>query len=128
MHPMWKLAPIRWLTDTGAQDELLSSLPPQFCAQLGRKDRANHMPEGCLHLASSERCPYQALRIPGKPIWATQFHPELTGPENLGRFIRYQDGYGSVMSEAERQATFDRFQDSPETERLLNKFVKLVFE
>ena len=116
------------LTAEGRHDDLLSELPPQFCAQLGRKDRAASLPNNCLHLASSQRCPYQALRIPGKPIWATQFHPELTGPENLGRFIRYQKGYGSVMSDSDQQATFDRFKESPETERLLQKFVSLVFE
>jgi GMP synthase (glutamine-hydrolysing) len=116
------------LTQAGQQDELLGSLPPQFCAQLGRKDRAARLPDNSLHLASSERCPYQALRVPGKPIWATQFHPELTGAENLGRFHRYQAGYGSVMDAAEQQATLDRFTDSPETEKLLQRFVTLVFE
>jgi GMP synthase (glutamine-hydrolysing) len=115
------------LTDTGREDELLGALPPEFCAQLGRKDRASRLPDNCLHLAASPACPYQALRIPGKPIWATQFHPELSGPENLARFIRYQEGYGGVMSDEERQKAFDRFQDSPEAEQLISKFVGLVF-
>lgn len=115
------------LTRVGQQDELLGTLPSNFCAQLGRKDRATTMPDGCLHLASSDRCPYQALRVPGKPIWATQFHPELSGSENRARFLRYQAGYGSVMNNNEQQATLDRFKESPETERLIEKFVNLVF-
>lgn len=115
------------LTGSGQQDELLGNLPPQFCAQLGRKDRAAVLPAGVLHLAASERCPYQALRIPGKPIWATQFHPELDRDTNLGRFIRYRAGYGAVMSDAEQQAAFDRFQPSPDTEKLLRRFIDLVF-
>jgi len=115
------------LTEAGQQDELLGTLPPRFKAQLGRKDRAATLPNTCLHLAASERCPYQALRVAGKPVWATQFHPELSGQENLARFIRYQQGYGSVMSEAERQQTFERFQDSPETETLIARFLQLVF-
>ncbi len=76
------------LTQAGQQDELLGPLPRQFLAQLGRKDRASRLPEESVHLASSERCPFQALRISGKPIWATQFHPELSGEENLARVQR----------------------------------------
>jgi GMP synthase (glutamine-hydrolysing) len=85
------------------------------------------MPNGCLHLASSERAPFQAFRIPGKPIWAIQFHPELTGEENRLRFDRYRQGYGSVMSEAEQQSTLSRFRESPETETLIARFLELVF-
>ena len=115
------------LTEAGQQDELLGALPPQFLAQLGRKDRAARLPGGSIHLASSERCPFQALRIPGQPIWATQFHPELTGTENLARFHRYQKGYGSVMSEEDQKMTLQRFRDSPETEALIPRFLELVF-
>lgn len=115
------------LTEAGRHDELLGSLPPLFMAQLGRKDRAAAMPAGSVHLASSERAPFQALRIPGQPIWATQFHPELTGEENRLRFDRYRQGYGTVMSEAEQQLTLSRFRASPETETLIARFLALVF-
>jgi GMP synthase (glutamine-hydrolysing) len=115
------------LTEAGQQDELLGRLPPQFMAQLGRKDRASRIPAGYLHLASSERAPFQAFRIPGQPIWATQFHPELTGEDNRLRFDRYRQGYGSVMSEAEQQLTLSRFRESPETETLIARFLALVF-
>ncbi len=115
------------LTEAGQEDELLGSLPPQFLAQLGRKDRASRLPDGCLHLASSQRAPYQAMRIPNRPIWATQFHPELSGEENLTRFHRYLKGYASVMSEAERENALSRFRESPETLPLISRFLKLVF-
>jgi GMP synthase (glutamine-hydrolysing) len=116
------------LTEAGQQDELLGALPPQFMAQLGRKDRASRIPAGYLHLASSERAPFQAFRIPGRPIWATQFHPELTGEDNRLRFDRYRQGYGSVMSEAEQQLTLSRFRESPETETLISRFLEIVFD
>ena len=115
------------LTAAGQKDELLGTLPSRFSAQLGRKDRAARLPADTIHLASSERCPFQAFRIPDKPIWATQFHPELTGAENLARFHRYQKGYGSVMSTTERQQTLKRFRDSPETELLIPRLLELVF-
>ena len=65
--------------------------------------------------------------MPGKPIWATQFHPELTREENLKRFNRYLDGYASLMSQAEIEETLARFDDSPEANELLVRFLRVVF-
>ena len=115
------------LTDAGQEDELLGVLPHRYRAQLGHKERASQLPPGCVNLASSERCPFQAFRIPDKPIWATQFHPELTGEENRTRFNRYLEGYASVMDEAERKTVLSRFGESPETLVLIPRFLKLVF-
>lgn len=115
------------LTEAGRQDDLLGTLPAQFSAQLGRKDRASRLPAGCLHLASSQRAPFQAIRIPHKPIWATQFHPELSGEENRVRFHRYLKGYASMLSEAEQAQALSRFRESPETRPLIARFLKLVF-
>lgn len=115
------------LTETGRKDPLFGSLPSRFMAQVGRKDRAGRLPPGVLHLAGSERCPYHALRIPGKPIWSTQFHPELDRRENLQRFRRYMDGYAREMSDEERARAFERFVESPETETLIPRFLSLVF-
>jgi GMP synthase (glutamine-hydrolysing) len=115
------------LTEAGREDPLLGQMPTVFAAQLGRKDRAGRLPEGVVHLVSSERSPYQGFRIPGKPIWATQFHPELDLQSNRLRFDRYLKGYAQHMSEAEREAARRRFRDSPETDRLLPAFLELVF-
>lgn len=114
------------LTEAGRRDELLGVLPTMFRAQLGRKDRAARLPPGVVHLAFSERAPYQAYRLPGKPIWTTQFHPELTGEENRLRFFRYMEGYAATMDEAERRAAFDRFGDSPHTAQLIRRFLDLI--
>ncbi len=114
------------LTDVGQQDELFGDLPGTFSAQLGRKDRAATAWEGIHSLASSQRCPVQALRIPGKPIWASQFHPELDRATNLGRFECYLEGYASVMSPAELEATLKSFRDSHEANGLLRRFLTLV--
>lgn len=114
------------LTDAAIEDELFSYLPRTFRAQLGRKDRAERLPPGTVNLATSAFCPAYALRIPGKPIWATQFHPELDREENQARFIYYLEGYGSFMTPAERQETLDRFGESPEANELIPRFLKLV--
>lgn len=115
------------LTEDGVADPLLGRLPPTFAAQLGRKDRAERLPAGVLHLAKSRRSPYQSFRIPDQPIWATQFHPELDLETNRQRFDRYLKGYARHMSEAEREEARRRFRASPHTEQLLPAFIDLVF-
>lgn len=115
------------LTEAGKQDELFSYFPETFQAQLGRKDRALSLPEAVVHLAGSQHAPYQALRVPGKPIWGTQFHPELTKAENLTRFNRYLEDYAGILDEADMQEAAARFQESPETEELISRFLQVVF-
>lgn len=116
------------LTDQGANDPLLGTLPPSFPAQAGRKDRAMRLSPQLLHLASSDLCPFHAVRVPDQPVWATQFHPELTGAENRARFLRYLDGYGAYLSPEQLEETLATFRPSPEAEALLPRFLKLVFD
>ena len=115
------------LTEAGERDELLGALPARFMAQLGRKDRAARLPAGIHNLAASEQCPFQAFRVPGQPVWATQFHPELDARTNKDRFMRYLDGYSMHMTPEEKRASLERFHESPEASRLLPAFLNRVF-
>ncbi len=115
------------LTDDGRRDELFGHLPDRFLAQLGHKDRAAGPVDGLPTLAYSDLVPVEALRIPGKPIWATQFHPELDRETNLGRYKCYLDGYAATLSPEELQESLASFRDSPATADLLQRFVQLVF-
>ena len=116
------------LTPEGRDDELFSALPVRFQAQLGHKQRAVSHPDGIPNLAGSERSPFQALRVPDVPIWASQFHPELDRESNRDRFLYYQSGYSAYMSEAELAETDARFGESPEADTLLERFLQLVFQ
>ena len=115
------------LTEAGEADELMGVLPKVFPAQLGHKDCAERLPPGVTHLASSRLNRFQAFRIPGQAIWATQFHPELDARSNRQRFERYLDSYAGVLSAEERKEAVQRFRNSPETEALLPQFLHLVF-
>jgi GMP synthase (glutamine-hydrolysing) len=115
------------VSEAGRADPLMGRLPMAFDAQMGRKDRASRLPEGVVNLASSERNPYQALRVPGRPIWATQFHPELDLETNLERFFRYLEGYAELLSPEEQRLAAENFRESPHTEALLPGFLDLVF-
>lgn len=113
-------------TEHARTDPLFSLLPETFEAQLGHKDRAVHAPTGTYNLAFSERCAHQALRVPDRPVWATQFHPELDGETNLRRFEIYLEGYSEHLSPEEQDRAHLRFRDSPDTWKLLPRFLELV--
>ncbi len=115
------------LTDSGTDDELFNSLPRHFHAQLGHKDRATRLSDNCVALASSHKVPYQAFRVRGQPVWATQFHPELDVEENRTRFRQYVEGYATFMSAEEREKTLSKFRDSPETSGLIRRFLEINF-
>ena len=108
------------LTDEGRDDPLFGQLPPTFVAQMGHFDRASVLPEGVPNLVSSQRCFFQALRFPGLPIWATQFHPELDDEGNKARCIAYIKEFGEIQGYTALP--------SPQALTILPRFLKLVAE
>ncbi len=112
-----------FLTDAGRGDPLFGRLPERFNAQLGHKDRATRLPESCINLAGSARSPYQALRISGQPIYATQFHPELTHRQNRERFEAYLEGYSGEQIGLDVSSVRESFRESKETSALLSEFI-----
>lgn len=114
------------LTPEAAEDPLFSQLPSSFLGQMGHKDRATRHPQGVPNLASSALSPFQALRVPGKPIWATQFHPELSRERNTDRFLNYVEAYASYMSAEQREEMLGCFHDSRESSTLLPRFLELT--
>ncbi len=116
------------LTQEGKKDPLFEAFPETFLGCMGHKDRTIEQPGGIPNLVSSDLCPFQALRIPGKPIWATQFHPELDQKTNLDRFNHYMKEYSVNMDEKGVQETLARYSmDVKDTPRLLPRFLELVF-
>lgn len=115
------------LTDEGRNDPVFGDLPDRFFSQTGHKDRAARHPAGAANLVASSRCPFQALRVPGQPIWGTQFHPELDGDTNTERFQHYLDGYSGYMTDEQRERGLSQFGASPEASTLLSRFLNVVF-
>jgi GMP synthase (glutamine-hydrolysing) len=113
------------LTEAGKNDPLFGTMPERFHAQLGHNDRAEVHPEGLANLAASERSPLQALRVPGAPVWATQFHPELDREACCDRYRAYHATYGGP---GDPEAVMrERFLDTPHSSDLLARFLRLVF-
>ena len=65
-----------WLTPEGRRDPLLACFPSDFVVFQWHEDTM-HLPEGAMHLITSERYHNQAFRL-GEWIYAFQFHLEVT--------------------------------------------------
>jgi GMP synthase (glutamine-hydrolysing) len=112
------------VTEAGREDRLFSSMSATFDAQLGHKDRVSRLPGGVESLACTELCPIQAYRLPGKPVYATQFHAELSWLENKERFRGYMATYGALFGEQEALRKLYSHRPSPEANELLRRFVE----
>jgi GMP synthase (glutamine-hydrolysing) len=112
------------LTPAAQNDLLLHDTPNGFLAISGHKERALTLPHQTLCLASTERCPYHALKITGKPFYGFQFHPELNPQDLAARIQRYQDRY--LKDDDHLQQILASLQDTPEANQLIAKFVDRV--
>ena len=111
------------LTPAGAADPIFCHLGRTFPAQLGHNDTVDRLPEGAILLASSERVENQAFRFAGKPIYCTQFHPELNRELLLDRLRTYPTYVESIVG-----IPFSEFvtslTESLETQELLPRFIR----
>ena len=113
------------LTEEGHRDPLFDDLGSRFCAQMGHEDCVDQLPHNAVLLASSDIVKNQAYRIREKPIWCTQFHPELKRKELLQRVLQYP-AYIENIAGIPAERFGELIHDAPETERLLGRFLDLV--
>jgi len=109
------------LTDVGRNDPIFAPSGESFLAPMGHEYSVTRIPADAILLASTQRCPNQALRFVDRPIYATQFHPELTTdrlleririyPEYIERItgIAYDDFVKDCHSVAQANAILPRF-------------------
>jgi GMP synthase (glutamine-hydrolysing) len=115
-----------FLTPQGARDPVFGQMPAEFLAQMGHRDRLVQLPPDAVLLASSRRVENQAYRFAGKPIYATQFHPELTVPrlhERLNQYPQYADPAADITV----QKVLEDLTPTPESNQLLMRFLEHVF-
>ena len=111
------------LTPDGRRDPLFAGLPSRFAVQLGHHDRVERLPEGLVELAASDRCPYQALRAVGRPVYSTQFHSEMTVEHMTARLLWYRDGYLAERTTPEELSRL--LSPSDEAAALIRRFFTL---
>ncbi len=77
------------LTAEGRRDPVFRELGDSFRAVMGHEDTVVELPSGAERLASSAKVENLAFRFRDKPIYATQFHPELDLEGLRARMRRY---------------------------------------
>lgn len=112
------------LSPAAQDDLLLHDVPNGFLAISGHKERALTLPEQTICLASSERCPYHALKVVDKPFYGFQFHPELNPQDLATRIRRYQSRY--LNDDAHLQQVLASLQETPDANQLIAKFVDRI--
>jgi GMP synthase (glutamine-hydrolysing) len=113
------------LTDAGRRDAVFGPLGDVFLAQMGHQDIVIELPRGAVLLASSDRVENQAFCFPGKPIYCTQFHPELRREDLLLRLEAYPQ-YVECIAGVSVEEFAANCRDTPESEALLPRFVRHV--
>ncbi len=112
------------LTLDGLEEPLLRDLPDKFRAFVGHKEALQELPQDCIHLLSSEPCPYQMIRYKTN-VYATQFHPEADSDVFELRIRLYKDNGYFSPGDVERLIKLCRDEDVHIPERILKNFVDL---
>lgn len=113
------------LTPEGAADPVFGPLGTPFPVQIGHQDIVTRLPSGATLLASSPIVENQAFRFDGKPIYATQFHPELDKADLIARLTTYPEYL--PMAGVQSLEELERITpDTSDTEALLRRFLALV--
>ena len=111
------------LTPTGVADPLFAEFPETFLVQLGHNDRVSEIGPEWDELARSEICPFQAIRLRGKPVYGAQFHGEMNEERLRERLLVYLEDY--VADEEEHRKILRRLQPSLDADRLMQTFLEL---
>ena len=114
------------LTEAGRADPLFGTAAAGLRGQAGHEDHVVELPADAVLLASSERVRNQAFQFAGKPIYCTQFHPELDRLGMLERVQAYPEYVERIAGVPYHEFT-DRCRETPEANSLLRRFVQLMF-
>ena len=77
------------LTEAGKRDPVFGPIGSGFPVVIGHEDIVDELPPGAVSLAASATIENEALRFLDRPIYATQFHPELGKEDLMQRIAAY---------------------------------------
>jgi GMP synthase (glutamine-hydrolysing) len=120
-----ELGSLALTTTTAANDDpLFAALAPTFIGQLGHQDIVDSLPTEAVRLASSDKVANEAFRLKGKPIYATQFHPELNRQTLVDRVKKYPQ-YIEKIAGSSLEQFCESCREAPDTDLLLKRFVDI---
>jgi len=113
------------LTSEGQADPVFGPSGLVLQGLMGHEDTVVELPPGTELLASTDQVENQAYRFLDRPIYCTQFHPELDKDTFLGRLETYPEYVQKIAG-----MTLEEFRhtihDTPETTALLKRFVEQI--
>lgn len=113
------------LTHDGEADPVFGPLGKRFRVPIGHEDVVTKIPKGARLLASSDLVENQAFVFLDKPIYATQFHPELNRADLVARLTKYTE-YLPLTGHKSIKEFEDNTPETPESESILPRFLKEV--
>ncbi len=111
------------LTGAGLRDPVFAPLGADFLALSGHEDHVIDLPKGAVLLASSVGCTNQAFTFADRPIYCTQFHPELDRDGLLRRMACYPS-YIPLTGASSLEELRDQTPETPHTEGILTRFLR----
>jgi GMP synthase (glutamine-hydrolysing) len=117
----------RWLelTPEGKKDPVFGPLGERFQVQIGHEDIVTRLPEGATLLASSATVENEAFCFGDRPIYCTQFHPELDRDGIVTRIAQYPS-YLPLAGYDTMEDFSNATPETPETEAILRRFATAV--
>jgi GMP synthase (glutamine-hydrolysing) len=108
------------LTDSAATDPLLGGLPVRIDVHATHLESVLDLPPGAQLLASSDLDPHHAFRMPGRPVWGVQFHPEFSAEVTRGYIVAKRDDMRAEGMDPDRLLAGVR--DTPWGGEILTRF------
>ena len=113
------------LTHDGEADPVFGPLGRRFRVPIGHEDVVTKIPKSARLLASSDLVENRAFVFLDKPIYATQFHPELNRADLVARLTKYTE-YLPLTGHKSIKEFEDNTPETPESESILPRFLKEV--
>lgn len=114
-----------FVTDAAHDDPVFHSVGPNLLVQAGHQDIVESLPDDAVCLASSDRVTNQAFTFPDKPIYGTQFHPELDRRALLER-VRAYPHYVEEIAGMSVDEFVKHCEETPDSMALLRRFIALI--
>ena len=115
------------LTKSGKKDPIFGKMPNNFLCQMGHEDIVIKKPIESIILASSKKIDIEAFCFQDKPIYCTQFHPELKVNDLRKRMKTYPKYVKKILGISNDKFIKEYCFESKEAETILTKFVKFYF-
>jgi GMP synthase (glutamine-hydrolysing) len=113
------------LTPEGKEDPVFGPLGDRFRVHIGHEDIVTRLPEGATLLASSDTVENEAFCFDDKPVYCTQFHPELDREGIIARITQYPS-YLPLTGHHTVEEFSAATPETSETEEILRRFVTVA--